>query len=64
MDVAVHFIKYHPLKERLRDPTLTEREALPYYVMLCVAAAFLGAFQYTKVLGLSFNQGMQELTKG
>lgn len=29
----MYFIKYHPLKERLRDRTMNDREALPYYIL-------------------------------
>ncbi len=31
----MYFIKYHPLKEQLRDRCLTDREAFPYYFLFC-----------------------------
>ena len=32
----MYFTQYHPLKERLRDRSITDREALPYLVMFCM----------------------------
>ncbi len=29
----MYFVSFHPLKEQLRDRTLTDREALPYYAV-------------------------------
>jgi len=31
----MYFVRYHPLKEKLRDGTLSEREALPYMILFC-----------------------------
>jgi len=39
----MHFIRYQPLKQQLRDRSLSQREALPYYVLLCVTAALCSA---------------------
>ena len=39
----MYFIKYHPLKERLRDRTMNDREALPYYILFSVMAALMTA---------------------
>jgi uncharacterized membrane protein YadS len=35
----MYFTKYHPLKERLRDRMMDDREALPYFVVYSVLAA-------------------------
>jgi len=35
----MYFISYDPLKESLRERTLTDREALPYFVLFCALIA-------------------------
>lgn len=35
----MYFTKYHPLKERLRDRKVDDREALPYYVVYSMLGA-------------------------
>ena len=39
----MYFIKYHPLKEKLRDRTLSDREALPYLVLFAAVTALTGS---------------------
>ena len=35
----MYFTKYHPLKERLRDRKVDDREALPYYIVYSMLGA-------------------------
>ncbi|MBK1789761.1 hypothetical protein [Persicirhabdus sediminis] len=37
----MYFIKYNPLKQQLRDRSLSEREALPYYLLLCALSSLM-----------------------
>jgi len=37
----MYFIRMHALKQQLRDRTLTDREALPYYLILTVAISIM-----------------------
>jgi hypothetical protein len=32
----MNFISYQPLKEKLRNRTFTDRQALPYFILFCV----------------------------
>lgn len=43
----MYFIKYHPLKEKLRDRSVTDREALPYLVIFAACTALVGAIPLT-----------------
>ena len=40
----MYLIKYETLKEKLRARTLSEREALPYFLLQTVLVTLLGAF--------------------
>jgi hypothetical protein len=40
----MYFIKYQPLKEKLRTRSLSDREALPYFIIYVVGVALSGAF--------------------
>ncbi len=40
----MYFTKYDPLKERLRDRKLDDREALPYFALLSVLTAMVASF--------------------
>jgi hypothetical protein len=40
----MHFIKYHPLKQKLRDRNVSDREALPYLAVFSGSTALVGAF--------------------
>jgi len=35
----MYFIHYNPLKERLRNRSIHDREALPYFLLFCVLEA-------------------------
>jgi len=48
MKKQMYFIKYHPLKEQLRDRTLCDREALPYYLLFLVSSISFAAFPMNK----------------
>ena len=39
----MYFIRYNPLKEKLRNRSLSDREALPYFALLSALTAFMGA---------------------
>jgi len=40
----MHFVRYHPLKEKLRNRSVSDREALPYLVIFAALTALVGAF--------------------
>lgn len=40
----MYLVKYETLKEKLRTRTLSEREALPYFLLQTVLVTLLGAF--------------------
>jgi hypothetical protein len=40
----MYFIQYQPLKERLRSRTVTDREALPYFMLFCVLEVLVISF--------------------
>ena len=40
----MYFVRYQPLKDKLRDRTLSEREALPYLVVFVALASLAQAF--------------------
>tara|TARA_B100001093_G_scaffold441346_1_gene442434 strand:- start:342 stop:821 length:480 start_codon:yes stop_codon:yes gene_type:complete len=40
----MHFVRYHPLKEKLRNRSVSDREALPYLVIFAALTALIGAF--------------------
>lgn len=35
----MYFIRYSPLKERLKNRSIADREALPYFILFCVLEA-------------------------
>ncbi len=39
----MYFIRYAPLKERLKDRSIDDREALPYLILFCVLEAIATA---------------------
>lgn len=43
----MYFIKYHPLKDQLRKRTITDREALPYFVIFTALTALVCGFPLT-----------------
>jgi hypothetical protein len=40
----MYFVKYHPLKEKLRDRSVSDREALPYLMVFAGLTTLVGAF--------------------
>lgn len=38
----MYFVRYHSLKEKLRSRALSDREALPYLVLLIALVALIG----------------------
>ena len=40
----MYFVRYHPLKDRLRNRSVSDREALPYLVIFAALTALVGAF--------------------
>ena len=40
----MHFVRYRPLKDKLRSRSVSEREALPYLVIFTALTALVGAF--------------------
>ncbi|MCX7009246.1 MAG: hypothetical protein NTY53_18710 [Kiritimatiellaeota bacterium] len=40
----MYFVKIEPLKQKLREQTLTEREALPYYIILMAGVTLMPLF--------------------
>ena len=40
----MHFVRYHPLKEKLRNRSVSDRETLPYLVIFAALTALIGAF--------------------
>ncbi len=40
----MHFVKYHPLKEKLRNRSVSDREALPYLVVFAALTTFVWVF--------------------
>lgn len=42
----MYFVKYHPLKEQLCNRCLPDREALPYYVLVCALTAIASSFPH------------------
>lgn len=39
----MYFVKYHPLKEKLSERSLSDREALPYFVLFIGLTALAGS---------------------
>lgn len=40
----MYFTKYHPLKEKLRDRSVSDREALPYFLIFLALTALVTVF--------------------
>ncbi len=40
----MYFLKYQPLKEKLRNRALTDREALPYFILFCTLCTLAYSF--------------------
>lgn len=48
----MYFTRYDPLKKSLRERTLSDREALPYYVLLCAILALATSLPLTTTFKL------------
>jgi hypothetical protein len=46
----MYFTKYNPLKEQLRERTLSERDGLPYYVVYMAVWSLTSALPYESSL--------------
>ena len=42
----MQIVRYGPLKQKLRDRSLTDREALPYLVLFCAITALITSFPF------------------
>lgn len=38
----MYFVRYHPLKDKLSSKSLSDREALPYLILVCALATLIG----------------------
>jgi hypothetical protein len=49
---TMYFIKFHPLKEQLRERTFTDRDGLPYYILFVASSTFMAGFPMASSDGL------------